>query len=92
MFTEFSILQRLHSDVEHKLMVDAFNYNHFRGAWYSFLNLLDIVYPESYSCRHCGAEPTSLIMDATSVSFRQALDSWRSFVGDITTTRKKSGR
>ena len=92
MYTEFTILQRVHCDMEEKLILDAFKYNHFRCGWYSFLDLLDINYSEHFSCGICGNKPQTLIMDATSVSFRQALDSWRPLLGAIPATREKHGR
>ena len=92
MYTEFTILQRMHRDLEEKLVLDAFKYDHFRLAWYSFLNLLDINYPESFCCSKCGDKPQILIMDATLVSFRQALDSWHPLIGTPHKTQEKSGR
>ena len=80
MYTEYTILQRMHRYVERKILLDRFKYNHFRCAWYSFLRLLDIDYSANYCCKLCGDRPDIVIMDATSVSFRRALDSWRSFV------------
>lgn len=92
MFTEYSILQRMHSDMEEGLVLNAFKYNHFRCGWYAFLRLLDINYTENFSCDVCGNRPQTLIMDATSVSFRQALDSWRPLLGALSVAKEKSGR
>lgn len=92
MYTEFTVLQRIHSDMEEGLVLNAFKYNHFRCAWYSFLSLLDISYSENFSCSICGNRPQTLIMDATSVSFRQALDSWRPLLGVLPGRREKHGR
>ena len=92
MYTEFTVLQRMHSDMEEKLVLNALKYNHFRCAWYTFLGLMDIDYSEGYSCGACGNEPQTLIMDATSVSFRRDLDSWRPHFGTLPATREKSGR
>lgn len=81
MYTEHIILQRMHSYIDTDILHDKFKYNHFRCAWYSFLRLLDIDYTANYCCKLCGDSPDIVVMDATSVSFRRALDSWRSFVG-----------
>lgn len=80
MYTEYTILQRMHSYVEREILLDTFKYNHFRCAWYSFLHLLDIDYSTNYCCKLYGDRPDTLVMDATAVSFRRSLDSWHSFV------------
>ena len=92
MYTEYSVLQRLHSDVEEKLLVDAFKYHHFRQAWYSYIQLMSIDYSKGFCCVKCGRNPTTLIMDGTAISFRRALDSWHSFVSSILPAVSKSGR
>lgn len=94
MYTEYTILQRMHSYVDESILLDTFKYNHFRCAWYSFLQLLDIDYSANYCCKLCGDRPDTLIMDATAVSFRKALDSWHSFVGVLPPSCEnlKSGR
>lgn len=68
MYTEYTILQRMHSYVDESILLDTFKYNHFRCAWYSFLQLLDIDYSANYCCKLCGDRPDTLIMDATAVS------------------------
>ena len=83
MYTEYTVLQRLHFDVEDQLVLSAFKYHHFRKAWYTFMNLIDIDYDKGFSCNICGTSPELVVMDATSVSFRAALDSWKSFVGSM---------
>ena len=50
------IRQRIHNDVEEKLVLDNFKYNHYRCAWYSFIQLLDIDYTESFICDKCGVD------------------------------------
>ena len=72
-FTEFEILKWMISDcgeVLHSLL----NYNNFRMAWYSYLELLDIYYNEGFRCSHCRENPNIVIMDATSLAFRKELD------------------
>lgn len=91
-YTEFTILQRVHSDVEERLVLDSFKYHHFLHAWYSFMHLLDVDYSHGFFCNTCGVNSNILIMDATCISFRRALDSWRLFVGNTPTTVTKSGR
>ena len=94
MYTEYTILQRMHGYVDTKMLIEKFKYNHFRCGWYSFLHLLDIDYFDNYCCKLCGDKPDVVIMDATSVSFRRALDSWHSFVGTLPASRGnlKQGR
>ena len=54
------------------------SYNHFRIAWYLFLELIcaDINFSDGFLCSHCGSYPSVLIMDATSLAFRRDLDFW----------------
>lgn len=54
------------------------SYNHFRIAWYLFLELIcaDINFSDGFLCSHCGSHPPALIMDATSLAFRRDLDFW----------------
>ena len=54
------------------------SYNHFRLAWYLFLELIcaDINFSDGFLCSHCGTYPSVLIMDATSLAFRRDLDFW----------------
>lgn len=92
MFTEYTILQKIHSDIEEDLALNAFKYHHFRQAWYSFLGLLDIEYSQGFCCNACGVTPSTVIMDGTTISFRRALDSWHSFVGATPPANGKSGR
>ena len=93
MYTEYTILQKMHSDVEEQLMLNSFKYHHFRCAWYSFISLLDINYLDGFCCDHCGIHPSTVIMDGTALSFRRALDSW-SPLGPLPSTheRLKQGR
>ena len=92
MFTEYTILQKMHGDVEDQLVLSVFKYNHFCYAWYSFISLLDIDYPEGFRCEICGNSPSTVIMDGTSLSFRRALDLWKSFIGPVPKHDLKQGR
>ena len=94
MYTEYTVLQKMHSDTEEQMVLNAFKYNHFRSAWYSFISLLDINYSEGFCCEKCGVNPRALIMDGTSLSFRRALDSWSLLVGPLPSKhdRLKQGR
>ncbi len=92
MYTEYNILQKLHSDVEDQLVLSSFKYHHFQHAWYSFMQLLDIDYSKGFCCNVCGNLPSTLIMDGTSLAFRRALDSWKSFIGTISYGKGRSGR
>lgn len=83
MYTEYTIVQKLHSDMENNPLLDAFKYHHFRQAWYSYVNLLDVNYSRGFCCNVCGNNPTTVIMDGTAISFRRALDSWQSFISSI---------
>ena len=94
MFTEYCILEKLHEDVGDVPLNTTFAYNHFRLSWYAYLNLLDIDFSNGFCCKVCGSTPDLIIMDATSLSFRRALDSWSNvFQLDDTKPRtKRKGR
>lgn len=92
MYTEYTILQQMHSDIEEQLVLDNFKYHHFKLAWYSFADLLDITYSAGFCCNNCGHNPNTLIMDGTSVSFRRVLDSWGSLISPIPSGNGKPGR
>lgn len=90
MYTEYTIIQQLHSDIENN---NLFKYHHFRQGWYSYINLLDINYTSGFCCNVCGSNPTTVVMDGTAISFRRALDSWQSFVSSsIPSANAKLGR
>lgn len=55
------------------------HYNHFRFAWYAYLEVLDVDYSTGFQCNHCGPHPELVIMDATALSFRKKYDFWNSF-------------
>ena len=90
MYTEFCILEKMHEDVGDLSLKTVFTYNHFRLSWYAYLSMLDIDLPLGFSCKECGTTPGIIIMDATSLSFRRALDSWGVvFHTEITKPRRK---
>ena len=75
--TEYTVLKTIH-EVAGNHLEDRFTYYHFRAAWYSYLNLLDIDYNSGFVCPICGQTPQLLVMDGTSIAFRKELDSWKS--------------
>ena len=93
MYTEYTVIQSMHNGMEAQLLHSAFKYDHFRRSWYSYISLLDIDYQEGFCCQSCGPNPSTLIMDATSLSFRKELDSWSSYVGSssVPSSEKKPG-
>ena len=92
MYTEYSILEQIHKDVEDRPLKAVFTYNHFRLSWYAYLSMLDIDLSLGFSCKACGRTPDVLIMDATSLSFRRALDSWSAIFSTDNEMPKKKGR
>lgn len=92
MYTEYGILERIHKDVGDIPLDTVFSYNHFRLSWYAYLNLLDIDLSLGFSCKVCGTTPEVVIMDATSLSFRRALDSWSTVLNADNTKPKRKGR
>ena len=78
MYTEHEVLRELHLNLGNSRFPDVVSYNHFRLSWYSYLNLLDIDYSIGFRCNRCGDQPQILIIDATSLAFRKALDTWHS--------------
>eukprot|EP00794_Sanderia_malayensis_P016469 gene16469-18106_t len=60
-----------------------FTYNKFKNFWYCYLSLLDIDIAKGFQCEICKEQPSSLIMDATSLSFRKELSLWKSFLQDV---------
>ena len=93
MYTEYGILEKICEDVGDSPLNTVFTYNHFRLSWYAYLNLLDIDLSLGFSCKVCGTTPDIIVMDATSLSFRRALDSWSAiFHTDGTKPRRKGSR
>ena len=78
MFTEHSVLTMMHEDTGNPSFSKMVSYNHFRVAWYAFLELMsvDINFSDGFLCSHCGSYPSVIIMDATSLAFRRDLDFW----------------
>lgn len=50
------------------------SYNHYRVAWYAFLELMDIDFNNGFCCELCGIHPSVIIMDATTLAFQKSLD------------------
>lgn len=76
LYTEFQVLKEYMTDHGDRHFSQNLSYAKFKWAWYSFIELLDIAFDEGFFCPDCGDNPDSLIMDATSVSFRKELASW----------------
>ena len=51
--------------------IDMINYQQWRMAWYSYLDLLDISYEEGYLCSLCGQYPDTIICDATALAYKR---------------------
>ena len=80
MFTEYTVLRAMQEDRGNSSFASNFSYNHFRMAWYGFLQLLDIDLCEGFMCTTCGDHPDIVIMDATSLSFRKDFDPWKNLL------------
>ncbi|KAL3868521.1 hypothetical protein ACJMK2_041322 [Sinanodonta woodiana] len=78
-FTEYTVLCKMHTDAGHDIP-GKLSYSDFKSAWYSFLDLLEIDYTSSFVCSHCGPDPDTVVMDATSLSFRKELVSWQNIL------------
>lgn len=72
-YTQYCVLTQNHKDAGSSNFSSLFTYNHYRLAWYSFLELMDIDYSTGFTCSECGTAPTTVVMDATSVAFRKDL-------------------
>lgn len=70
-------VQYAHEDAGNSTFADTVHYKHFRAAWYAYLSLLDIDFSSGFQCTTCGPYPQTIIMDATSLSFRKDLDFWK---------------
>eukprot|EP00794_Sanderia_malayensis_P010517 gene10517-11621_t len=66
-------------------LASSFTYNKFKNAWYRYMELLDIDIDTGFSCKICKEEPSVLIMDATSLSFRKEFMHWHSFLNKVDT-------
>ena len=77
MFTEYTILCTTQEDLGNHSFSSKFSYNHFR---YAFAQLLDIDLCEGFTCTTCGDHPGTVIMDATTLSFRKDFDPWNNFL------------
>lgn len=77
-FTEHSVLTASFKDAGIPDFPKLVSYNHFRIAWYLFLELIsaEINFSDGFLCSQCGTYPSVTIMDATSLAFRRDLDFW----------------
>lgn len=78
MYTEYCVLAQTHEDAGCSSFSSTVHYNHYRSAWYAFLDLMktSIDFADGFSCKDCGDCPSVVIMDGTSLSFRKDLDFW----------------
>lgn len=77
MFTEYVALCQMYKYHGHLDVDKQFSYQRLQLAWYSYINLLDVTYEEGFTCSKCGPEPSVVVMDATTLSFRKRMLSWR---------------
>ena len=91
MYTEYTVLEKTLGELNDKPVQHYFKYHHFKSACYSFISLLDIDLSSGFQCKSCGTSPSTVIMDATSISFRKALASWSLPLSQHRTT-PKAGR
>lgn len=75
LFTYYSVWQEVMADANILNFKRLLSYHHWRFAWYSFLDLLDVDYEEGFCCPICGKDNDLdiVICDATALSFRQEL-------------------
>ena len=75
LFTYYSVWQEIMADADVLDFKRLLSYHHWRFAWYSFLDLLDISYEEGFCCAICGKDNSldTVICDTTALSFRQEL-------------------
>lgn len=91
MFTEYTVLEKTLGNMSGRPANTIFKYHHFKSACYSYINLLDIDMSAGFCCDSCGKDPSLLVMDATSLSFRKALVSWKMALAKTSST-PKAGR
>ena len=92
MYTEYCVLIKQHEDAGEVSFKDTVHYDHFRRAWYAFLAHLDIDYSKGFQCKECGSNPHTIVMDATSLSFRRELGFFPSLIVDTPKDRIPKGR
>ena len=56
LFTYFNFWQEIMADADVLDFKRLLSYHHWRFAWYSFLDLLDISYEEGFCCAICGKD------------------------------------
>ncbi len=93
MFTEYTVLDKILGEMDEQPVNHFFKYHHFKSACYSFINLLDVDLSNNFHCDVCGTSPNTMIMDATTISFRKTLASWRlPLAHQLSTATPKAGR
>ncbi len=80
MFTEYTVLDKTLGEMDEQPV------NHF------FNNLLDVDLSNDFHCDVCGTSPKTIIMDATTISFRKTLASWRLPLAQLSTYGYTKGR
>ena len=73
MYTYYNIMCAFHEDTGDDSFKNIFPYHLLRVSWYHYLSLLDIDYPEGFTCHKCSVSPRIVICDATSLAFRRQL-------------------
>ncbi|XP_065056806.1 uncharacterized protein LOC135685015 [Rhopilema esculentum] len=71
MHTFFTVTKEEAIDCGLSSLLSLLTYEKFRAAWYSYLNLLDVSFSEGFSCSECRSKPTTIVFDATTLSFRK---------------------
>ena len=73
LFTYYGVWQEIMADAHVLDFKRLLSYYHWRFAYCSFLNLLDINYEEVFCCATCGKDNSlhTVICDAKAPSFRQ---------------------
>jgi hypothetical protein len=78
---------------EHQFKRDVnLNYNHWRSAWYAFLQLLDIDFTAGFECPTCEGDPQIIICDGTSLAYRKNLCSALQISSTASTPQLGHGR
>lgn len=71
---------------------ETLNYNHWRSAWYAFLQLLDIDFTAGFECPTCEGDPQIIICDGTSLAYRKNLCSALQISSTASTPQLGHGR
>ncbi len=71
---------------------EIINYQQWRFAWYSFLDLLEIDCKAGFSCDSCGQYPEVLTSDATSLGFKKTFLMRSEMLGETNSNQPLRGR